>query len=64
MFGTGIASLIANTLMEMRALGIHFSWAPAKPTSSYSLAGNLHPGKSMPGVTFTGLNNLFVFVFV
>lgn len=62
--GAGIASLIANALMEKRALGIHISWAPVKPSSSYSIAGNLHPGKSVPGVTFTDLNNLFIFVFV
>lgn len=62
--GAGIASLIVNTLMEKRALGIQVSWAPAKPSSSHSIAGNSHPGKSMPGVTFTGLNNLFIFLFV
>lgn len=60
----GIASLIVNTMMEKRALGIQVSWTPAKPSSSHSIAGNSHPGKSMPGVTFTGLNNLVIFVFV
>lgn len=64
MFGSWNCVIHCKYTMERRALGIQSSRAPAKPSSSHSRAGNSHPGKSMPGVTFTALNNLFVIVFV